>query len=79
MPLGFAAILGGTLSMVGSGPLIILNDLLKQGGQQRFGLFGVTPMGLALVGAGIGYFLAFGTYVLPKKVKEEAKASPPRN
>ncbi|HOP52784.1 MAG TPA: SLC13 family permease, partial [Synergistales bacterium] len=32
MPLGFSAILGGTLSMVGSGPLIILNDLLRSGG-----------------------------------------------
>jgi len=29
MPMGFAVILGGTLTMVGSGPLIILNDLLK--------------------------------------------------
>ncbi|MBU8922434.1 MAG: hypothetical protein KOO63_11510, partial [Bacteroidales bacterium] len=26
MPMGFAAILGGTLTLVGSGPLIILND-----------------------------------------------------
>ena len=31
MPVGFAAILGGTLTMVASGPLIILNDILRQG------------------------------------------------
>ena len=30
MPMGFAAILGGTLTMVGSSPLILLNDLLEQ-------------------------------------------------
>jgi di/tricarboxylate transporter len=48
MPLGFTAIIGGTLSMVGSGPLIILNDLLFQGGQARYGLFDVTPLGLLL-------------------------------
>ena len=30
MPLGFAAILGGTLTMVGSSPLILTNDLLRQ-------------------------------------------------
>ncbi|MBN1763593.1 MAG: SLC13 family permease [Methanomicrobia archaeon] len=65
MPLGFAGILGGTLTMVGSGPLIILNDLLKQGGQPPFGLFGVTPIGLVLLGVGIAYFLVFGTFVLP--------------
>ena len=32
MPLGFAAILGGTLTMVGSGPLILINDLLRSAG-----------------------------------------------
>lgn len=38
MPMGFAAILGGTISMVGSSPLIILNDLMKASGQEKFGL-----------------------------------------
>jgi len=76
MPLGFAAILGGTLSMVGSGPLIILNDLLKQAGQQRFGLFDVTPVGLALVAAGILYFLTLGKYVLPAREKDSRRINP---
>lgn len=71
MPLGFAAILGGTLSMVGSGPLIILNDLLKQGGQKTFGLFSVTPVGLALLVSGILYFLAFGKVILPAREKSK--------
>jgi di/tricarboxylate transporter len=70
MPLGFAGILGGTLTMVGSGPLIILNDLLRQGGQPPFGLFGVTPIGVVLLGAGIAYFLAFGKVVLPARKGE---------
>ncbi|UCE19343.1 MAG: anion permease [Gemmatimonadota bacterium] len=76
MPMGFATILGGTLSMVGSGPLIILNDLLRQGGQKAFGLFSVTPIGLTLLGAGIVYFLLFGKAVLPARVKDEAVVSP---
>jgi di/tricarboxylate transporter len=65
MPMGFAAILGGTLTMVGSGPLIILNDLLRQAGEARYGLFGVTPIGAALLAAGIGYFVLLGRRVLP--------------
>lgn len=65
MPMGFAAILGGTLSMVGSSPLIILNDLMRSGGQETFGLFAVTPIGLALLAAGILYFVLFGKLVLP--------------
>lgn len=71
MPLGFAAILGGTMSMVGSGPLIILNDLLSQGGQIRYGLFSVTPLGLLLLVSGILYFLIFGRLVLPAKAVGE--------
>ena len=78
MPIGFAAILGGTLSMVGSGPLIILNDLLKQGGQPTFGLFSVTPMGFALLLAGILYFLVLGRVVLPAATGEGESLSSQR-
>lgn len=66
MPMGFAAILGGTLTMVASGPLIILNDLLVDSGAEAFHLFSVTPIGLALLATGILYFYFFGRFVLPK-------------
>jgi di/tricarboxylate transporter len=65
MPVGFAAILGGCLTMVGSGPLIILNDLLRQRDLQPYGLFAVTPLGILLLAVGIGYFIVFGRRLLP--------------
>jgi di/tricarboxylate transporter len=65
MPIGFAAILGGTLSMVGSGPLILLNDLLRGADLEPFGLLSVTPVGLVLLAVGISYFVLFGRFVLP--------------
>ena len=73
MPMGFCAILGGTVTMVGSSPLILLNDLMMTSNQalppgqkmSAFGLFSVTPVGLALVATGIIYFLLLGKYVLP--------------
>ncbi len=65
MPMGFAAILGGTLTMIASGPLILLNDLLRQGGREPLGLFSVTPVGLVLLAAGIAYFLLSGRKLLP--------------
>ncbi|MEQ1668332.1 MAG: SLC13 family permease, partial [Sulfuriferula sp.] len=34
-------------------------------GQEKFGLFSVTPLGLALLGSGIAYFAFFGRWVLP--------------
>lgn len=66
MPIGFAAILGGTLTMVGSGPLILINDLLRNADLEPYGMFSVTPLGFLLLVAGIGYFLFFGKNILPK-------------
>jgi len=65
MPIGFAAILGGTLTMVGSGPLILINDLLSNAALEPYGLFSVTPVGLLLLLSGIGFFFLFGKFVLP--------------
>jgi len=70
MPMGFCAILGGTLTMVGSSPLILLNDLLPEG-MDPFNMFDVTPIGIALLGTGILYFVLFGRFILPS-VKTEA-------
>lgn len=74
MPMGFCAILGGTLTMVGSSPLILLNDLIINANAnlpadkqlETFGLFAVTPIGVALIISGILYFVVFGRFVLPK-------------
>ncbi len=74
LPVGYAAILGGTVSMVGAGTLIVLNDLLSQRGYAPFGLFAVTPVGVPLLLAGIAFFYFFGDRVLPRR--EEARLSP---
>jgi di/tricarboxylate transporter len=74
MPMGFTAILGGTMTMVGSSPLILLNDLILTSNKalpaeqqmDTWGLFSVTPVGLALILTGIIYFVLAGRFVLPK-------------
>lgn len=78
MPMGFCAILGGTITMVGSSPLILLNDLILASNKalppeqqmETWSLFTVTPIGLALLGTGIAYFVFAGRYVLPGKASE---------
>jgi di/tricarboxylate transporter len=70
MPVGFCCILGGTITLVGSSPLILLNDLLAPFKLKPFGLFDVTPIGLALVVGGILYFVLFGRFVLPERTVE---------
>jgi len=76
MPMGFAALLGGTLTMVGTSSLIVLNDLLTSRGLPSFGLFSVLPIGLVLLVVGIGYFSILGPYVLPSKREESNTISP---
>jgi di/tricarboxylate transporter len=84
MPMGTCAILGGTLTMVGSSPLILLNDLIENANEslppgvqtlETFHLFDVTPVGLALLVAGILYFLVAGRFLLPQ-TREKASGVP---
>ncbi len=80
MPMGFTAILGGTMTMVGSSPLILLNDLILSSNQalpaehqmEAWGLFSVTPIGLALITTGVIYFVVAGRFVLPKTKSESS-------
>lgn len=80
MPMGFCAILGGTITMVGSSPLILLNDLIlasnkglpKEQQMETWSLFAVTPVGIALLATGIVYFVVAGRFVLPGKVHQGA-------
>lgn len=74
MPMGFCAILGGTVTMIGSSPLILLNDLIINANRalpsnvepmETFHLFSVTPVGICLVAIGIAYFVITGRLVLP--------------
>ncbi len=46
MPIGMAAILGGTLTMIGTSPLILLNDILPPG-MAKFGFLELTPIAWA--------------------------------
>jgi len=80
MPMGFCAILGGTITMVGSSPLILLNDLILTSNKalpadqqmETWGLFSVTPIGIALVATGIIYFVVAGRFVLPATKSESS-------
>lgn len=83
MPMGFCAILGGTMTMVGSSPLILLNDLILTSNQalpadkqmETWNLFSVTPIGIALVISGILYFVLAGRFVLPVNKTEGVEAT----
>jgi di/tricarboxylate transporter len=65
MPLAFAAVLGGTTTLVGTPPNIVASEMLKGQGLKPFSLFDFTPIGLVLLAAGTMYMGMFGRKLLP--------------
>ncbi len=80
MPMGYCAIIGGTITLVGASPTILLNDLIDQANDlgvlpekiEQLGLFTQTPIGIALVSSALLYFIFFGRFILPSTSSAEA-------
>ncbi len=75
LPIAICIVLGGTLTMVGNSPLIMLNDLLAQANRNLpsgvatlapLPMFAPAPIGLALLGVGLIYFRVFGRRLFAK-------------
>jgi di/tricarboxylate transporter len=64
MPMSFAALLGGIVTLVGTSPNIIVARMREEILGEPFGMFDFTPVGVCLALAGV-IFLAFGWRLLP--------------
>ena len=53
MPLAFGSLLGGTLTLIGTPPNIIIAGYRRQVGEAPFGMFDFLPVGLAIMVAGV--------------------------
>jgi len=67
MPLAFASLLGGAITLIGTPPNIIVSDALVEAGFEPFGFFDFAPMGIILTGAGILLTLAIRKYLPDNK------------
>ena len=65
IPLSYAAVLGGCCTLIGTSTNLLVNDMASVAGQPRFGIFEITPVGLAVSIAG-GLYLFFFTSRLIK-------------
>jgi uncharacterized protein with PhoU and TrkA domain len=52
--------------MIGSGPLLMVNDFLSKSSLHPFGLFAITPVGLSLLTFCVLFFYFAGRFVLPR-------------
>ncbi len=57
MPLSFAALISGMLTLVATPPNLVMNSELERAGVAGFGFFSFTPVGLLALGLGIVYML----------------------
>ncbi|CAI0709216.1 SLC13 family permease [Serratia proteamaculans] len=57
MPLSFAGLISGMMTLVATPPNMVVNSELVREGISGFGFFGVTPVGLAVLVLGVGYML----------------------
>ncbi|MFO7527646.1 MAG: SLC13 family permease [Marinobacter sp.] len=64
MPLAFGSLLGGTMTLIGTPPNIIIASYREAG---SFGLFDFAPVGLAITAAGILFISLIGWRLTPRR------------
>jgi di/tricarboxylate transporter len=65
IPLSFAAILGGCITLVGTSTNLIVNGMAVDAGLPGLHILDFTPVGLPMLIIGVGYLLIFGGRWLP--------------
>ena len=71
LPLSYAAMLGGTLTLIGTSTNLLANDLSRQLLDHPIGMFEFTPLGVLVLVVGIAYLLTFGRWLTPARIPAE--------
>lgn len=71
MPLAFAALLSGAMTLIATPPNIIVSETLESAGYAPFNFFSFTPLGLLLMVTCMGVMLTIGRRLLPDRKSEQ--------
>ncbi len=72
LPMAFASMLGGMLTVIGTSKNVVINGVLRDQGLQPFGLFEFTHFGFLLVGIGTLYAFWPGRQLLPRSPVDQS-------
>ncbi len=67
MPISFAAILGGTVTLIGTSTNLVVSGLLEAAGFEPFGFFELTALGAPIAVVGLGALVALAPRLLPTR------------
>ncbi|WP_434547457.1 SLC13 family permease [Pseudooceanicola nitratireducens] len=67
IPLSYGAIMGGTLSLIGTSTNLLVDGVARAQGLAPFSIFEVTPIGLVVVAWGMLYLVVVGRWLLPER------------
>ena len=67
IPLSYAAIMGGTLTLIGTSTNLLVDGVARDAGLRPFGIFEIMPIGLAVVGWGMFYLGVIAPRLLPER------------
>ncbi|MDH4111170.1 MAG: SLC13 family permease [Actinomycetota bacterium] len=67
IPISFAAILGGVLTLIGTSTNLVVSGLLEESGSEPLGLFEITKVSLPLAVVGVGMLILLAPRLLPTR------------
>jgi len=71
IPLSFASMFGGTMTLIGTSTNLLVDALSRRAGLPGFTLFEFAPLGAILTAVGLAYMLLGGRFLLPgRKVRQ---------
>ncbi len=67
LPLAFASMLGGLITLIGTPPNLLVSFAIEDAGHRPFMLFDFSPIGLSALIAGVIFISVAGRHLLPKR------------
>ena len=79
MPLAYATLLGGLMTLIGTPPNLLIAQAMTQNGLEPFELFDFTRIGGAVMAIGVLFVALFGRLLLPKTPISRQRQQSQRN